>query len=370
VHAGLVHRSAVTSRFGNRAFDDLSPLLVRYESAVRNAGLAARVIVIDDPVSMSALGLQPAATSAPKAVRQVIRALHAALVGIGDRLDGVLLFGGDELFPMFRVTNVIDDRHVDPDDVIPTDNVFGALSDELEEWLAPTIAVGRVCDGGSLPIFLAAIEAVITNHQQRPVRAGSIAVINQEWEEASRDIAASLEPPSDFRLTPFFAVTETNRADLDRRLIYANLHGFSGEAAWKAFDPAGDRFIDVISPDSFVGAMIAGTVVISSACYGGDIAKRTPRTSTALRAHVEGAAAVFVATGLAFGSIFQPVLDVRGVDEFTHILVQESAQAERAGGLLTAARHRFANRVAGLRAFEVKILLQFVLLGDPALALS
>jgi hypothetical protein len=167
-------------------------------------------------------------------------------------------------------------------------------------------------------------------------------------------------------------VAAANAVELDARFLYCNLHGFSGDPAWKGYDDVGRRFVTALSADSFSSDFIAGSFIYTEACYGLQTAGRTPASSCALAALAAGAAAVVGATGLAFGSL-PPGGPANLID--ADALARGFFQAAlgpnaTAGGCLQQARDAFRSSASGLDSFARKTLLQFQLLGDPTLYVS
>jgi hypothetical protein len=267
--------------------------------------------------------------------------------------------------------NPVFDRRLDPDAQVLSDNPYGAIDDSLDEWLAPSIPIGRICDGGSAATFAQVLDRVIANRVARPAREGSCAIINEQWIDASLPAVSALDPPIDRRIAPAYAVSSANADDLRRRVIYVNLHGFDGDPAWKSYDVVADRFLDVLTPNSFAADPIGGSLIVSEACYGAQIAGRTADDSCALRAQAEGAAAVIGATGLVFGSILQPWLQVDDADRLAQILLGAMTPGVEIGALLVRARKEFVAQCRGesgiVNPYEQKTALQFILLGDPSL---
>jgi hypothetical protein len=280
----------------------------------------------------------------------------------------VLLFGGDRVFPVFRFANPVVDRALDPDPIVLSDNPYSVLTPTAGtfNWLLPSFPVGRIPDCGRTDLFAAAIEGVIRNHEAPPARRGSFAVFNADWIDASTRVAQQLVPPVDTRLAPPYQLTAQQRADLDRSVVYVNLHGFDGETAWKAYDAGTDRFIDVITPASFAMETTSGSFVISEACYGGQVAERVPANSCALSAQAAGAT-VIAATGLVWGSVLRPWAYVQDGDALAALVIS-GMPGRPIGEAFTIGRQQFvANCGAIPNPFEQKTALQFILLGDPAL---
>lgn len=362
--------TAIGTRFGQDAFSALRPALRGYLEAQRSRGLELTLVRLDDAGDMAAFGLDPVPWTTSTTVRGTIDAICRSQRLRGSPVESVLLLGGDEIIPLCRVPNPVGDRRLDPDGEVLTDNPYGALDNSPGEYLAPSRPVGRLCDGGSIDAFRTVIERLVTNLTTRPFRQGSCAVLNDQWVDGSTPAASRLSPPIEWHVAPAYAVAAGNRSDLDRRVVYANLHGFDGDPAWKAYDAWHDQFLEVMTPESFTADHIAGSVIISEACYGAQITGRTAATSCAIRAQVEGAATVIGATGLVFGSILQPWLVIADADQLTAHLFGRVTPGRPAGMVLTGGRQDFVRSCGTLNPYEYKTALQFLLLGDPSLAIA
>lgn len=355
--------------FGGGATDELMALMGQYEGAVRVAGTPVALAVLDDAESMAEFGLSAVDDSQADGIRRRVQDVAAICALRGDPVTLLLLLGGDGIIPLFRLPNPVP-REVDQDQEILSDNPYGFL-DNPAEWLAPTIGVGRICDGGTVDAFRDSLRAVIANRRATPFRAGACAVINAEWADASAPVAALLQQPLDWRLAPFYSVTFQNRGDLNHRILYFNLHGFDGDPAWKSYDSARDQFLDVVNPESFLPENVAGSVVISEACYGAQVVARTADNSCALRLQRAGALAVIGATGLVFGSELQPWLTIDNADQLVPMLLESATPGKALGSALAEARQRFLGvKCNGApNVYERKTALQFMLLGDPSVPL-
>ena len=356
--------------------------LARVQSAFndfRRAAPGARLAILDDAASMSRYGGPASDTSPPSLCAALARVVNIELPaktpgGNASENDGILILGGNEIFPFFNAPNPVTDP-IDTDVFVPTDSPYGARGSMNEDdWLNPAIPVGRICCGAgdSADSLCAIIEAMASYHQRMPARAGYVEFTNRDWQDASFSVITEMPGPGRLLISPDDVVTAANAVELDARFLYCNLHGFSGDPAWKGYDDVGRRFVTALSADSFSSDFIAGSFIYTEACYGLQTAGRTPASSCALAALAAGAAAVVGATGLAFGSL-PPGGPANLID--ADALARGFFQAAlgpnaTAGGCLQQARDAFRSSASGLDSFARKTLLQFQLLGDPTLYVS
>ena len=151
--AALASRIGLRDSLGAEQTDAVLALAETYAEHV-NRSVAMRLVIVDDEDSMASFHLNPNSTRQPFIVMDVIRQIRDELGRRGETLDGVLLIGGDAIFPFWRFGNPVASRLLDPDPLVLTDNPYGLCTDP--ECLRPTVPVGRICDGGSAERLAAA----------------------------------------------------------------------------------------------------------------------------------------------------------------------------------------------------------------------
>ncbi|MGB9456221.1 MAG: C25 family cysteine peptidase [Bryobacteraceae bacterium] len=362
--------SGMISAYGDDGYQQV-------RSAVSDLCLAvpdAQVAILDDAVSMAHFGGPAAARDQDSfaiALNHVATVVGLTTAGGG----GILILGGNDIFPAWSVANPVTDRSLDPDPSFLTDLPYGAHgSANPSDWLSPDIIpVGRICAGAGDPAsaLCAIVETLIANHQKKPLRAGYVEFTNREWQDASFSVITDMPGPGRLLISPDDTVTAANSAELDARFLYCNLHGFNDDRAWKGYDPVRRSFVTALSADSFSPDAIAGSVIYTEACYGLQTAARPTSGSCALSALAAGAAAVVGATGLAFGSLPGDPKNLIDADALARGFFQAALPPNSAptpGGCLRAARASFlASSGASPDSYARKTFLQFQLLGDPTL---
>lgn len=354
---GVTVRGSLESRYGPDGYQLIRAALDGFGQTAN-----ARIVALDDAQDMDEFGLPPSGGDSGSilfAVRNVRKF---------PGFDTLLLLGGDDIIPYWRLTNPVTDRGVDPDEEVLSDNPYGAASDKWEEYLAPEIPVGRLPNsgGGSAQDFVDLIELATAIRESRPLRSSSAAVVNTEWMEFSQAAAVAMPGPVDWHLAPGYRMDRGAAADTDRECLYFNLHGFSGKPEWKGYDRVRADYVIAVTPDAFERQNVSGTVVFAENCYGAQTAGRTPNNSCALRLVKEGAAFVG-ATGLAFGSHLTPDFFLEDADELAKFFWQDIRDGIGAGAALQRAKQQYLGETnaADTNSFKRKTLLQFVLLGEP-----
>jgi len=344
----------------------------------------AAVLAVDDPVDSGKLNLPPMAAADCGSILVAIRAARAKLSS--GRADSLLIAGGDPVVPQFQISNPVQDRSIDKDPVVYTDNPYGAANDTLEEYLAPSFPVGRIVDDPSANAsdFVALIERLANRGRDRlTALPGSTLVVygeqndergrtfqgDQGWISDSTKVAVALPTPQDWHFSPGYQLNASARSDAARSLLYFNLHGFSGDPDWKGYSLQRRDFVSAVSPDGFDRAYVSGAIAFAECCYGAETRGRTPNSSCALKLQNEGAAFVG-STGLAFGSYLAPGLFLDDADFLARSFFSALTAGGTVGGSLRNARKAYlADSAMNLSSvdwqYKQKTLLQFVLLGDP-----
>jgi hypothetical protein len=342
----------------------------RIRDAINDFGQAARArtLALDDPDEMKTVGLSPALGNDAGSILASLRQLTQA----GGAVTGLLLIGSERIIPNWQITNPVTDRDIDPDEQVLSDNPYGSVRDSWEEYLAPSVPIGRLPNfhRGTAQDFLALLEMATENRTNRVHRSQSTAVVNVEWADFSHAAASALPGPVDWYFAPGYRMN-SDSTDSDRECLYFNLHGFSGQAAWKGYDSVRSAFVTAVTPDAFGRENVSGTVVFAENCYGAQTSGRTPTNSCALQLVREGAAFVG-ATGLAYGSYLTPDFVLDDADLLAKYFWSGYRLGFSIGAALSNARTQYlgGSTALDINAFKKKTLLQFVLLGDPGWTLN
>lgn len=302
----------------------------------------------------------------------------------------LLIIGGDEIVPLHRLPNPIPDD----DPLVLSDNPYAA---DDAGHVAPQRVVARIpeVDAGDAGLLLAILDAMIEHHRRgqgrgrllipgagrRPPHAQAqvAGYCAEVWRETSRAALDSLSAGAALHASPPLTAAELEAgagALAPRRLLYLNLHGAQGlpnfygqpDVPWAG--PA-SRLPVALRPDQVGQALAPGGLLLTEACYGAELAGRTPASSILLRALSEGALACIGATVNAYGSSQPPLVAADLL--FKHMLAH-LAHGAPLGEALHHARHEFAQEMYRRQGYlddvDVKTLIEFVLLGDPWAALE
>lgn len=363
MHLALAPRRRLATLYGPEAPAVLAALDAAL-AARAAAGLASRAY--DPEEGAPDLGVAPAPLE-PGAVAAQLRALEGALAARGETLASLWIVGGPRALPFGSLPNPLPDS----DGPILTDLVYG-LGDEaapVARW-----PVGRTPDAEPpAPGLLASLlRRVAEAHAAGPPAPGPVVALSAaRWAAVSRAVlvAAGEAGAAHLLVPPGRPVA----GDIEgARVLYCNLHGVRGDAAWLGQPSRDSELVPALSPSDVAGADLRGVAVVSQACYGARLHAVDGEPPLALALLAAGAPAVVAAHGLTYGAPDPPPSD-------SDLLAQGLIAALRRPGA-TAGAALLAAQSALLRAGllergqldpdDLKTLLGFVLYGDPALRLG
>ena len=113
-----------------------------YVRAKENIGISSRVAVVDAAESMQAFGIEPIPAVSTELVALQIERIRARENSAGRAITEILLIGGDDVVPFWRLRNPVTSRAIDPDTVVLSDNPYGQCVSP--NFLDPQIPVGRL----------------------------------------------------------------------------------------------------------------------------------------------------------------------------------------------------------------------------------
>lgn len=386
-HIILGHRAALVRRFGTAGWQDIDEHIRRLCRVLRQKGMFVVAGYIDATGGLAMLDIPAPAPIAPDAmpIRDMVRKMATQLHLRGIELTTLMLIGGDECVPFHRLQNPI------PDDEphILSDNPYAC---DDAGYLLPQRIVARLPEGDSddPQLLIGMLHSMTQYHAQAhhqgqtgfdlstllrirstPAQRLAVGVAADAWREPSLLVLKNLHPDAKLLTSPPLTTQNFIAATLaGREVLYINLHGaagmphFYGQSAtvWGA----ASALPIAISPDNLTRNMVAGAIIISEACYGAELAGRTPHNSVPLKALSEGALAFVGSTVNAYGSAAPPLL---GADLLFERMTRYLADGMPIGMALHFARLEFAQIMYDRQGFlddvDMKTLIEFILLGDP-----
>lgn len=359
----LTARNPLQSSYGSQGYQQIRAALDTWAQVEGH-----RVLAVDDASEMQSIGMS-ASSNSPANVQQ---AIQTAAAGFPTIVDGILIAGGASVIPFWSLDNPVTDRATDADTEVLTDNPYGAVSRTLNEYLAPSIPIGRLAvpDSATLEQFLALVQGL--PHRQAPPPAGqpgTALVVNSDWMDYSVRATQSAPAPKIWHVSPGYELDEGTQQDAAHAVLYFNLHGFSDQADWQGYSTIQRAFIPAVTPDGLDRSCVAGALSFAECCYGAQISGRTPQNSCALKLVQEGASFIG-ATGLAFGSYIASDLMVEDADFLARAFFQAISAGAAIGSALMQARKAYLvnsseSAIGEIWQLKQKTLLQFVLFGNP-----
>lgn len=387
----LTSRRMLTERYGADAFRAIDRRLKALAVALHRRGVPTYCAYFDDPAALQLdrdLAFAPAAPD-PASVRDLVRTMASGLEGRGQALGTLLLLGGDEVVPFHRLPNPIPDD----DDVVLSDNPYA--SDDAG-YVLPQRIVARIPNGAdaSPQLLLRQLDRMLEYHQTGTLRTAAAheksglfgqmlsARRNQAqryagyaaeiWSEPSREVLNALHTEATLETSPPLTdATFTPGQFAGRRVIYLNLHGAAGLSGFYGqpntiWPGAATRLPVALRPEQLVDLPLTGSLVLSEACYGAELAGRSVANSIPLRALFEGALAFVGATVNAYGTMTMPLA---AADLLFQRMAIHLAHGLPLGVALHHARLEFAQtmyqRQGYLDDVDIKTLIEFLILGDP-----
>ncbi len=270
-------------------------------------------------------------------------------------IDFLLIIGGDEVVPFFRLENPCEDG----DEAVFSDNPYASRD---KDYLIPDRAYGRIPDNKDALFITAQLE-------KARVRANkSFGISAKVWKEASKNVYRQIGNPKDLKLSPpTNQRTFVNKWLQDKDFLYFNLHGSRISANW--YGQEGNEYPIALSTKNILEA---SGLVASEACYGAYILKKTHKEALSLRFLQENGICGFCgSTTIAYGPAIPPSSEADLLVKYFFEYVKNGLTL---GESLRNAKLDFARKALRRHGFldddDQKTILQFVLYADPTLRLS
>ncbi len=385
----LSSRTQLTQVFGSKGFTDIDHALrVLATSVALHTRMKMRLIYVDDPATLSPLGLRPVNPTKAWDIKILLGKLASRLAEKNEALSALLIVGGPGIIPFHHLPNPTDD--VDPD--IPSDNPYATPD---ENYFVPEWAVGRLPSGegnNPEPVLHALRLAAQAYGPQaktlsrgwlrrlkhwlwvwwaRPAVKSSLGYAADVWKEASASVYTTIGDSRDLLTSPptnadWFPIKQLG----PQHVSYFNLHGIEDGPDWygqrSADDQVSVEYPIALRPSDVVNSGRAPVVVFSEACYGANVFGKTSADALCLRFMECGTRALVGSTKIAYGSLMPPLI---GADLLGRLFWQNANAGLPAGEALRRAKLQMAQDMHDRQGFldgeDQKALISFVLYGDP-----
>ena len=369
-------------KYDRDALTKINTAIQEWINADADRGIQTVHVELDNSKEMRKRGVKPVlGTVTPLKVKRAVDELWKRL-----RPKYLVLFGGDDVVPMFTVPNPTlywRQGVTDWDRMLRTDNPYASSKafdpQDIESYLVPDRVIGRMPDmqGGvkrSDPAWLLDyLKTATTWAPKRPdFYKKTYAICTSESKSAGRECMQFISKPvSDLLVSPPTRDTATaarNRLSAPLHLI--KCHGTRLDAS---FWGKGKRFVRAIKSTTLKACLTPATVVGTTCCWGAQIFSpnarharhgKWPLASTYLR---KGALGFVGSTGRAwFGGDTMGFADYIVADYLKWILRHASI-----GRALLESKHGYMcyylEGGGTADALDQKTLVEYVLLGDPSI---
>jgi peptidase C25-like protein len=340
--------------------------LIRADAA---RGLASRLVAVDRPRVMEALGSAPVidATS-PRENKIAIDGVYRAL-----RPDYLVILGSTDVVPHQDLRNPLYTPDPDGDDDI---YAFGDLpyaceapySREAQDFRGPTRVVGRLPDVTGArrnPAFLLRLLRTAARYRTRDASAYQpyFGLSARVWRRSTELSIKMLTGSTRVRLSPRQGPAWSSAA-LAPRMHFINCHGATADP--KFYGQRGEMYPVAHRADRVYGRVHDGTVVAAECCYGAEL------YNPAMAGGERGICYAYLAGGAYgfFGSstiAYGPSSGNGWADLLCRYVLEAVLIGASLGRAVLEARQRYIRGMSALQPEDVKTLAQFSLLGDPSI---
>ncbi len=371
-------RQNLAAKYSKADLTKLDKLIKAWIQADAQRGITSHCVALDDAADMGKFAAAPlAGVPTPQKVKRKIDQLWKLLSP-----DYLVLLGAQDVVPMFEVPNPSYDPKGDDDTVVPTDNPYACsapfVDGDIQSYLVPDRVVGRIPDmvaDSSLDWLRTYLDTAIA-HTPQPAGhyADLYAICCDEWRRAGEETAQYLgHPKSGLLVTPpVDNAAAQAQAALPRTLHAIKCHGAKLDPNF--YGQKGTAYPVALFSGTLAANLTPGTLAAAMCCYGAQVyhpqdpaAQQNgawPIASTYLR---KGAVGFAGATMIAWVGVDTMLC----ADWIVAQYLKSASTGASIGRALLEAKQDFLRWLAqqgqspGLA--EQKTLIEFVLLGDPAL---
>jgi hypothetical protein len=388
VKLSVTVKSRLEKKYGQAGLQQINKKVKDWIEADAKRGIQTVHVHVDDSTEMNAQGVGPVLGEAtPENIKQAINDLWNKLYPTPHYL---VLFGGEQIIPMFQVPNPSGWLESEPDAVVPTDNPYATHlpflpAEPTDSYLIPERAIGRIPDMVDDPDPRWLCDYLETAINWKPKRKSfynlPYAICTAEAKEAATDsIQKAL---GKFDLHPFVCPPDDDSSPNTRQKLTAGLHmikchGNKQDATFWGFSEADERTKDhpcpAITSATLKSSPKPFTVVASMCCFGAQIF--SPSDPNARSPQAWPIASTYLRKG-ALGFVGSTMMawvgraDMGPADWIVQGYLKSVLTGESIGNALLVSKQDYQshNSLADntFASDEQKTLIEYVLLGDPSL---
>jgi hypothetical protein len=346
----LSHKGNLTAKYGRENLFRIEETLGELKTSMADRGIESHIHWLE--------------SDDPKKVRKSVAEREREYLS---RPINLLIVGGDDVVPFFRLRNEVEDGDLQ----IHSDAPYAS---RRENWTIPDRAVGRIPGVKEVGFLLKALRYAAKKHTREALgnRRG-FGYSTSKWKAASKKVYESISPRGRLRLSP--PVTKKEFAPkwlAERTFLYFNLHGLEEKSAWYGErapqDPEEYRAFPVALLPELI-PRLSGAVVFSEACYGGHILGKDVESSLALTFLDRNADCFVGSSAIAYGPHKPPSTEA---DLLCKYFFQYATKGASYGNALMNAKKDFVRKMLRIQGYldedDRKTLLEFNLFGDPGLS--
>lgn len=374
----VTHRGRLLEKYGPTGLAAIDQGLATWQANDLHRGFRNVLIGIDDAAALAPFDIKPIQGKVTAIrVKRIIDSLYRQL-----NPDYLILLGSGDVIPHFEVENPTLDSGGDHDALVPTDNPYACSRSysgkKRESYLIPDRVIGRIPDlpGANDPALLLDLLRGAASWSSNPLGAytADLLACCDQWSGSGNACAAALgRAGSVLDLSP--PVDETTAAFISRHgslLHMIKAHG--AERDVRFYGQTGTHFPVLLASSGLAGAVQPGTVVGAMCCFGAGLFN--PSALGALLPGQLPIPLVYLQQG-AFGfggstnTAWVGIGEMLCADWIVVGFLKSVLGGASLGRALLEAKQEFVDWIAkqgrspGLA--EEKTLLQFLLLGDPAI---
>jgi tetratricopeptide (TPR) repeat protein len=381
----VINRLRLRAKYGRENWRKIEKALEEYVHALKaEGGYTVMPVYFDNSMTVADNGL--AAREVASQVRMIFQSISISRGEDYPALYYVLIVGGDDIIPAFRLPNMTGDA----DTAVVSDNPYGT---DDENWLTPKWAVGRLPSANDDGTYLLnRIKDATLMHRQHTAPRGlrsllhrlqkrkaaeeptSFGLAASIWRRSSRAVFKTIGNPFDLRLSPPVSHKEFiwgNSAPYTYQ--YYCLHGLTDSNYWYGQrDPSMPadyaQFPVTLTPDLIPSSPTHQSIIFTSACYGLSIEDGSVEGNLSRSFMSRQAIGVVGSTGIAYGGLEPPLV---GADRLAAEFWRCIQRGFPVGIALQQAKLQFAAATITAQEYldweDQKTLTSFMLLGDPSI---
>jgi hypothetical protein len=353
----LTSKGRLIAKYGQSGFEAVEQKMKDYIQSLKNAGIVANLLYVDDSGSLSPYGLQPVNPESAEEVKSMVDVLDKKL-----NPNYVTIIGGHSVIPFHTIQNPV--KSGDPDKIVHSDNPYASRDADI---LLPERSLGRLPDDSSdNPAFLVSLLELAANRTKK-AKGSSFGYSAKVWTDASDRVFDSVRFGEQLKASPPILHSAIDPSWIKlRKFMYFNLHGSETTKNWYGQD--GSNYPVAFRPENISEAEVENAIVCCEACYGANTVNKGVDDALSLKFLQKKAACFMGSTKVAYGPAEPPSTDA---DLIVLKFLERIKEGLTFGDAFLRAKNDFARESIATKGYldktEEKTLLEFVLYADPML---